>query len=86
MRAPGQVIDRKLMLAFYRAAMFLKHRVDTEGWVWSSNYLREHVRCATGLQFTNTRSPDILRQLRLQHPELIPYLDIKPLKRRQRPV
>ena len=83
MRAPGRVIDPKLMRAFYRAATFLKHRVDTEGWTWSSNYLREHVRCATGLQFTNSLSPQILRELRMQHPELIPYLDIKRLKRQR---
>ncbi len=72
----------QLVKAFYRAALFLKHRVDEDGWIWSSNYLREHVRCATSLQFSNSLSPVILREVRRQHPELAPYIDIKPLKRR----
>jgi hypothetical protein len=38
--------DQRLEDAFYRAAIFLKRRVDTEGWVWSSYYLRERERKA----------------------------------------
>lgn len=72
--------DQKLVRAFYRAALFLKHRVEEDGWVWSSNYLREHVRCATSMQFSNSVSPEILRELRRQHPELASWIDIKPLQ------
>jgi hypothetical protein len=42
--------------------------------VWSSNYLREHVRCATSIKFTNSLSPVVLREVIRQHPELAPYI------------
>jgi len=71
-----------LVSAFYRAAMFLKARIEHDGWGWSSNYLREHVRCAYGLRFTNTESPQILRALMRAHPELNKLVKIKPLKQR----
>lgn len=71
---------RKLVDAFYRAALFLKARVDEDGWKWSSNFLREYVRCSTRIGFTNTESPDFLREVRRQHPELRAYIKIKPLK------
>jgi len=70
-----------LIDAFYKAALFLIDRIKNHGWRWSSNYLREHVRCATGLKFTNSDSPHILRALMRDHPELRAYIDIKPLKR-----
>lgn len=73
--------DRHLLQAFYKAALFMKAKCETEGWQPSSNYLREHVRCATGLQFTNSKSPEILRALLREHPELAPYIGLKPLKR-----
>jgi hypothetical protein len=70
----------RLVDAFYHAALYLKARVEQDGWHWHSNYLREHVRCATGMQFTNTLSPQILRELRYRHPEFKPYIDIGTLK------
>lgn len=78
-------MDKNLVHAFYLAALFLKDRVDHHGWQWSSNYLREHVRCATGWRFSNSLSPVILREVIRRHPELGSYVDIKPLKRRHIP-
>lgn len=78
--------DPQLVRAFYRAALFLKHRIETQGWVWSSNYLREHVRCATNARFTNSLSPEILREVIRQHPELAAYIEIKPRKQRAHPI
>ena len=72
--------DPQLIRAFYRAALFLKAKVEHEGWMWVSNYLREHVRAATGLRFTNSVSPKILRRITQLHPELAPYIKLKPLK------
>ena len=72
--------DERLEAAFYKAAIFLLERVRNDGWQWSSNYLREHVRCASGLKFTNSRSPEMLRKLRTAYPELKPYIEINPLK------
>src|SRR5262245_154484 len=63
-------MDQRLVDAFYEAALFLVDQVDNHGWVWSSNYLREHVRCRHQLQFANTISPVILREVVRQHPEL----------------
>ena len=72
--------DEQLAAGFYKALLFMKERVENDGWKESSNYLREHVRCASRLKFTNTRSPDILRMLRAKYPELKRYIKIKPLK------
>lgn len=70
--------DSELISAFYEAAIFMKDRVDNHGWKKSiANYLREHVRSRTGLNFSNTRSPKILDEIRLQHPELRPYIDVR---------
>jgi hypothetical protein len=44
------------------------------------DYLREHVRCATGLKFTNSRSPEILCALRRAHPEIAKYVSINSTK------
>jgi hypothetical protein len=76
--------DDQLMRAFYSAAIFLIDRVEHGGWYWTSNYLREHVRAATGLRFTNSRSPDILRKMVKHHPELTPWVALKPLTRPDR--
>jgi hypothetical protein len=48
---------------FDRAAKFLRHKIEHDGWKWRSNYLREHAGCAFGAQFTNTVSPYILELL-----------------------
>jgi hypothetical protein len=61
----------KLVEAFYKAGLFMKERIERSGWRPSSNYLREHVR-ATGLKFSNSRSPLILRAVLQSHPELRP--------------
>jgi hypothetical protein len=74
-------IDQHLVDAFYRAALFLKARIKYDGWGWSSNYLREHARCAYGLRFTNTQSPDIYDELIRQHPELKELVTVKPRNR-----
>ena len=71
-------MDRALVKAFYQAALFMKDRVDNHGWRPTSNYLREHVRATTGLRFSNTKSPDILRVILAEHPELRPYIEIAP--------
>lgn len=71
---------QRLTNEFYRAALFLVDRVQHDGWVWSSNYLREHVRCATGLKFSNTISPEILRELRNRYPKLAAWIEIGSLK------
>ena len=73
--------DAKLMKAFHVAALFLIDQVENHGWKkFSSNYLREHVRCRYGYKFTNSRSPDVLRMVRDAHPELRKWIDIKSLK------
>ena len=72
--------EEQLLEAFYDAAMFLAWRVQNRGWQWSANYLREHVRCATGLQFSNTESPAILRALLNKHPELKPVIELGKLR------
>ena len=74
--------DQYLVNAFYRAALFLKARIQNEGWGWSSNYLREHARCAYGLKFSNTQSPAILDELLAQHPELKGLVKVEPRKRK----
>jgi hypothetical protein len=73
-------VDPHLVNAFYRALMFLKARIEHDGWGWTSNYLREHVRAAYGLRFSNSKSPKILRALMKQHPEFAKLVKIKPLK------
>ena len=73
----------KLVQAYYRAALFSIEHKERHGWrALSSNYLREHVRCAFGLQFTNTDSPMILRAFRRAYPDIAYHFDIKPLKKR----
>lgn len=73
--------DEQLVRAFYTAALYLIDKVEREGWYWTSNYLREHVRATTGLRFTNTRSPTILRKLASRFPELKEWIALKPLTR-----
>lgn len=73
--------DPKLVQAFYRACLFVKERCKTSGWRPGATYLREHVRCATGLKFSNSRSPLILRAVLQSHPELRQYIVVKTLKK-----
>jgi hypothetical protein len=73
--------DDQLVRAFYTAALWLIDKVEREGWYWRSNYLREHVGCTTGLRFTNSRSPGILRLLGHRHPELKEWIKLKPCTR-----
>jgi hypothetical protein len=65
---------------FHLAAQFLIFKMKNDGWCWSSNFLREYVRCAYCEEFSNSDSPTILRELRRQHPELASYIDIGTLK------
>jgi len=74
-------VDPHLVRAFYRAAKFLVARMENDGWQWTSNYLREHVRAAYGLKFTNSESPKILREVKRQYPSIARYIDIKSLKK-----
>lgn len=71
-----EATDDQLVRAFAAAARFLIDKCEHEGWHWSSNFLREYVRCATSLQFSNTRSPDILRLLMQRHPEFRHWVEI----------
>ena len=73
-------VDPRYVRAFYKAALFLKERCEKDGWCFRANYLREHAR-ASGLKFSNSDSPAILRALRRAHPELVPHVAIKPLKK-----
>jgi len=74
--------DPKLVKAFRNAALFLIDKIEREGWKqFSSNYLREHVRCRYGIKFCNEISPLVLREVHKQCPQLAPYLVIKRLKK-----
>lgn len=72
-----RVTDDQLERAFYIAALFLKDKVEKHGWVWTSNLLREYVRSAFGFEFSNSKSPRMLRMVRRAHPELRPYIKIE---------
>lgn len=69
------ITDDYMVRAFHEAALFLKDRVENAGWKkFSSNYLREYVRCRYGYRFSNSLSPVILDKLLLQHPEWEPWV------------
>jgi len=73
--------DERLVIEFERAARFLIDKCENWGWKkFSSNYLREHVRCVTGLKFSNSKSPEILRALLQEHPELSEWIELGQLK------
>lgn len=76
----AEVSDEQLVRAFTTAAVFLKNKCEREGWVWSSNFLREFVRCSSGYQFANARSPTILRLVKHRYPELRKWIEIGTLK------
>jgi len=65
-------VDR-LVDHFEIAVKFLVHKIDTEGWMWRDNYLREHVGCAFRTGFTNTVSPIILELLFRRYPQWRKY-------------
>ena len=64
----------RLVEEFYKAALFLIERIEKDGWRWRTNYLREHVGCTSDLKFSNTKSPEIMRELLRTHPDLEKYL------------
>jgi hypothetical protein len=73
--------SRHLIDAFDDAATFLLARMKHGGWkTFSANYLREHVRCKTGLKFSNSISPMILRGLLERRPELAEFIELGTLK------
>ena len=84
MRMPNQIDDRLLMQLVHAAnvaASFLKDKCDHDGWQWSWNFVREYVRCSTGLRFTNSKSPQVYRALVHHYPQWKPYVaNLKPLK------
>ncbi len=67
--------EDRIFEAFYRAALFLKERVENDGWFWRNNYLREHARVTKGLNFSNDISPVMYQRLRDTYPSLAPYID-----------
>jgi hypothetical protein len=72
--------EERLIGAHYQAARFLMEKCKSERWFWSSNFLREYVRCSTGLQFSNSRSPEILRTLKERYPEIKHWIATAALK------
>ncbi len=74
-------LEHALLEAAAEVAFDLIDKIKNRGWKkFSSNYIREAVRCKYGLPFTNTDSPTINRLLRELHPELRPYIRISSLK------
>jgi len=76
----AEVPDEYLVRAFTEAAYFLREKCEHQGWHWSSNFLREYVRCTTNLRFANARSPTILRMVKDRHPDLSKWIEISGLK------
>lgn len=77
-------MNENLVKAFHDAALFLRERVRHDGWHWSSNFLREYVRASTDTGFTNTLSPEILREVIRRDPSLKNWITLGPLKKRAR--
>jgi hypothetical protein len=70
------MLDKRLVSGCHEAALFLLDQIENHGWKkWSWNYLREHVRCKTGLPFTNTVSPEVYKAMRAQYPEISRRID-----------
>ena len=63
----------KIIEAFYQSALYLRERIERDGWEWSDNYLREHSRCAFHVHVTNTPSPAALEVLRQTHPDVVQF-------------
>jgi hypothetical protein len=73
--------EQQLASYFYEATLFLKDQIENHGWQkFSSNYLREHVRCRFGETFTNSLSPTLLDIVREQHPELRRFIEVNARK------
>jgi hypothetical protein len=71
----------KLVHEFTEAAVWLVGQVKLGHFKkFSSNFLREYVRCKTGLRFSNSISPDILRSVIRRRPDLAPWIEIGALK------
>lgn len=76
------MIDPKLVKAYRNAALFLIDMIENHGWKkFSSNYLREHVRCRYGLEFGNEISPEVLREVLKLCPQLASYITVKRRKK-----
>jgi hypothetical protein len=70
-------VTQQLVDAFYEAAVLLKHKVEHDNCIWSSNYLREYVRVHYLLKFGNELSPVIMDEVIAQHPELGAWIKLK---------
>ena len=68
----GKAKQARLIEACYQSALYLKARVEQDGWRWSDNYMREHARCVTKpkLEFSNTISPVLYQLMRAAHPDI----------------
>ena len=68
--------------AFYKAALFLKDHMENYGWKkFRSNFLREYAACAFGIPISKSESPELLDDLRREHPELAPYIVVRGRKK-----
>ncbi len=67
-------VDR-LVEAFHQAGLFLLDKIESSGWKWRNNYMREHAGCAFGAEFTNTCSPQINELVFRKLPELRRHAD-----------
>lgn len=82
MESAGVKLDPKLVEAYRNAALTLIDNIERKGWKkFRSNYLREHVRCRYGLGFGNELSPDVLREVLKQCPQLAAYITVKRRKK-----
>jgi hypothetical protein len=63
-------LDQKLVDRFYEAARFLKKRVEEDGWVWSTGFLREYVRAKYRMRFDSGLVPAIEDEVCRQHPRM----------------
>lgn len=67
---------RQLAKAGYDAAVFMIDHIEHFSWKkWTDNYIREHLRCTTGLSFSNSPSPQLYKEIRRQHPELTKWFE-----------
>ena len=67
---------QQLVKMGFDAALFMIFHIENRGWKkWTDNYIREHIRCTTGLSFSNTPSPLLYKEIRRQHPELTKWFE-----------
>ena len=74
-RSYGSARRAKIVDTHYRSALYLKERIESDGWEWSWNYLREHARCCLHLDFSNTVSSLVYAELRKAHPDISHFKD-----------